>query len=318
MRSSLRFLAAILIGISCSAILLNGCNKARDPWPDKAGPKVLTSFAPIYCFAKNVAGDDASVLYVMGDTGPHEFDPKPEDAVAVARADLFVVNGLGLDDDIAKRLVRSSGNKSVKIIEAADAIPDSDLHEADDEHDKGSDKKKDPHVWLGIPEAIKMVDRIRDALKEQDPAHASGYEARASKYIEELNKLLADGRQMLAAKKNPKVLAFHDALFYFARAFKLDVVGAIELAPGVEPSGSEMSRLIKLCQENNVVAIAIEPQFESNTSAKVIRRELNSKGIPAELVTIDPMETARADELNAKFYENKIRESLDNLAAKLK
>src|SRR5580704_5543731 len=107
MRPFLRPIAAASIVIGLLAFALYGCNKAQDRWPEKPGPRILTSFAPLYCFAKNVAGDDASVLYVMSDTGPHEFDPKAEDAAAVSRADLFIINGLGLDDDIAAKLVRS-------------------------------------------------------------------------------------------------------------------------------------------------------------------------------------------------------------------
>jgi ABC-type Zn uptake system ZnuABC Zn-binding protein ZnuA len=329
MRFSRRALVCILVAFPCIALALSSCSKAKDPWPDKTGPKVLTSFAPIYCFTKNVAGDDASVLYVMSETGPHEFNPTAEDAAALARADLFIINGLGLDDGIAKRLVTASSNRKIKIIETGEAIPESDLREGagNDEHDKDkkaekkeadSDEKFDPHVWLGIPEAIKMVERIRDALKAEDPAHAAGYDSRAGKYIERLNSLLTEGRQMLASKKNPKVLAFHDALFYFARAFKLEIVGSIELAPGVEPSASEISRLLKVCKEQNVIAIAVEPQYDTNTSAKVIQRDLNSKGVPANLVVIDPMETAMASELTGEFYEKKMRENLQNLAEKLK
>jgi zinc transport system substrate-binding protein len=160
-RSLLRPVAGISIVFACLAFALQGCTKVKDQWPDKPGPKILTSFAPLYCFAKNVAGEDASVLHVMSDTGPHEFDPQAEDAAALTRADLFIINGLGLDDQIAENLVRSSGNKNVKVVKVGEAVPVNDLHEGgeEDEHDKDRGKKEekehaahghgryDPHVW---------------------------------------------------------------------------------------------------------------------------------------------------------------------------
>ena len=51
--------AAILFGLG-SAIA--GCSKATDPWKDVPGgpTKVLVTIPPLYCFAKNVAGEDAA------------------------------------------------------------------------------------------------------------------------------------------------------------------------------------------------------------------------------------------------------------------
>src|SRR3712207_949745 len=81
-----------------------GCNGGRDPWADKPGPKVLAYFPPIYSFAASVAGDDAQVRSLITSVGPHHFDPSARDAVALHRADLFLTNGLGLDDAVCAKL----------------------------------------------------------------------------------------------------------------------------------------------------------------------------------------------------------------------
>jgi zinc transport system substrate-binding protein len=130
--------------------------------------------------------------------------------------------------------------------------------------------------------------------------------------------LLAEGRGMLEGKRERKLLAFHDSLKYFARAFNLEIVDSIEAAPGSEPDAKTLSELVKKCRESRVRHIAVEPQYDSNTSAKTILRELKSKGIEAEFVTVDPIETASTGELNAEFYEKRMRENLSRLAEKLK
>jgi zinc transport system substrate-binding protein len=323
----LRATALVVIpGILMTLAALPGCRQTPDPWPEKPGPRVLTSFAPLYCFALNVAGNDANVLCVMSETGPHEFDPTPRDAAAVKRADLFIINGLDLDDAVARKITRSGQNSALRIVKASDGIPKKRLLEGTcncghDHHDKeAADDHEhiDPHVWLGIEEAIQMVEKIRDELKEKDPAHAAGYEQRAAAYIERLNKLLAEGREVLKDKRERKLLSFHDSLRYFARAFSLEIADSIEAAPGSEPDAKTLSELVRKCREQHIRHIAVEPQYDSNTSAKTIRRELISKGIDAEFVTVDPIETAPGNELNGEFYEKRMRENLTRLAEKLK
>src|SRR4051812_33632516 len=88
----------VLLGTFLLSFL--GCSKAVDPWKDVPGgsTKVLVSFPPLYCFAKGVAGDDAKVLSLLAATGPHEHQATADDSLAAAGADLFLVNGLTLDD----------------------------------------------------------------------------------------------------------------------------------------------------------------------------------------------------------------------------
>ena len=105
---------------------------------------------------------------------------------------------------------------------------------------------------------------------------------------------------------------------FIARTFKLEIVDSIEAAPGSEPDAKKLEELIATAKQKNVRVIAVEPQYDSNTSAKVILNALKRAGIDAEFAVVDPLETARADELNAEYYERKMRENVRNLADKLK
>src|SRR5262249_54801647 len=141
--------------------------------------------------------------------------------------------------DLVDRLKKNSGNKKLQIVELAKAIPPKQLldfvhgeeDEKEEEHDHG---EHDPHVWLGIPEAICMVEKIRDALIDKDEKHADGYKERAAAYIKQLKELHEEGRQALKDKKNRKLITMHDSLRYFARAFDLQIVDSIQPRPGVE------------------------------------------------------------------------------------
>src|SRR5688572_4684112 len=105
-----RWWAAIVAAVGVAlAVLPLGCGGGSDGvWPDRPGPKVVVSFAPVYCWAVNVAGDDAVVKNMMTTTGPHDFNPTDTDARLVRKADLFFINGLNLDNELAARVKKGS------------------------------------------------------------------------------------------------------------------------------------------------------------------------------------------------------------------
>lgn len=317
MRPNRKLLIAALCAIPALFVLAPGCTKVPDPWPEKPGPRVLTSFASLQSFALNVAGDDATVMCAKGSSGAHDSEVSAQQRVMMSRADLFLINGLGLDDGFAHNLARSSRNDSMLIIKTAEAIPTDRLREGGCDCDDPNHKHHgvyDPHVWLGVPEAITIVGKIRDSLKRADPDHSAGYDERAERYIERLTKLHEEGKAAFATKKNRNILTFHDSLRYFARAFDLTVADSIQIAPGVDVDGKRIQNLIALCKEKDVRVIAIEPQFDASNSAMPIARALKGK---IEMVTVDPLETAKPDDLNADWYERKMRENIRNLAEKL-
>ena len=159
--------------------LLPGCrSKDDDVWPkDKAGPKVVVSFAPLYCFAVNVAGDDAVVRSMMTTAGPHNFNPTDQEAKLLHRADLFFINGLGLDNEQAETLEarqreqppqgdRSGEPHPAENMLLAGGDHDDDDGDADHHHHEGG---HDPHVWLSPDYAVILVEGIRDELKASRP-----------------------------------------------------------------------------------------------------------------------------------------------------
>ena len=310
--------------LAAVALLVVGC-QGDIIWPARPGPKVVVSFAPIACFAMNVAGDDAIIKSMMTTTGPHDFNPTNNDARMIHRADLFLINGLALDNSLAESLKRGSGNRKLKLVALGEQIPADKLLEFHEQHppDVASDhhhEGNDPHVWLSPSLAIVMVEGIREELKTADPAHSQDYEKRAGDYIAKLRQLQSDGEQLLAGKKDRKLVTFHESLSYFAHAFGLTIEGVVQKKPGVEPNTNELSQLIALCQEKQVRLIAVEPQYSSTTSAASLLKALKRKNAVADpvVVQLDPLETAEVGALTADWYERKMRANLQLLAEAMK
>ncbi|MBX9583812.1 MAG: metal ABC transporter substrate-binding protein [Gemmataceae bacterium] len=317
-------LASVAAAVTAAVLLLSvgGCGR-ESAWPNQPGPKVVVSFPPLYCFAKAVAGDDAAVRCVMSTTGPHDFNPTEVEARLLREADLFFVNGLGLDDGVAETLQKGSGNRRLKRVKLGDLIPEKQLLEGECHHDHDHAgphvHPTDPHVWLSPDLAVVMVNGVRDELKAADPAHAAGYDRRAAEYVAKLRQLKADGAKLLADEKDRKLVTFHESLGYLAAAFDLEIAGVVQKRPGVEPNAKELEELVAMCQQRKVRLIAVEPQYTANTSAKTVLDELKRKGIAdAALVEVDPLETAHPSALTPDWYEARLRANLDALSRAMK
>jgi ABC-type Zn uptake system ZnuABC Zn-binding protein ZnuA len=322
MKRLVKPLGAMAAGLTAVFLLAQiGCHKARDPWADTPGGtlKVLVSFAPLYSFTKSVAGDDARVISMLAPTGPHEHRATVDDAQLASGADLFLVNGLELDDFVAN-VASTSGNKNLKVVKIGDALPEkARIRSGGEEHEGHKHGEWDPHVWLGAEQAILMVQEIRDQLKAADPAHAAGYDQRAASYIEELKKLHAYGKQLLAGKKNRRLIAMHESLAYFCQSYDLELEGSLLPQPGVEADLKRLAELEALCIKNHVHVVAVEPQYKTLDDKLVtpLQKALKAKNHTLAVVEVDPLETAARDQLDAGFYVRAMRRNLDNLAAKL-
>jgi zinc transport system substrate-binding protein len=319
-----------------------GCSRAHDPWKSaRAGQKhILVTFPPLYSLTHAIAGDDAYVLCFLTTTGPHEYEFSPTDAIKAKGAHLIIHNGLELDDALVEKL---NNQAKVPTLAVGKALPEDKLLEmGDDDEPKGDEKAKkedkharkhggkeghahhhgahDPHIWLGPPEAMLIVDAIAAKLAEIDSQQGSAYGKRAELLKEKLKKLHDEGMEQFKSKKNLKVVTMHDSMGYFARAFGLEVVGTILPQPGAEIEAARIAKLEDLCKKKQVGLITYEPQY-TDTQPKLLQKQLKNRGLDVRLAEFDPLETAplSTDSVNpdADYYLRKMRENIDRLAREL-
>lgn len=303
----------LILAVATASLATLGCGGPKNAWKPDRSPHVLAFFPPLYCFAVNVVDPKAEVQTLMVDNDPHHFDPNIQHASLIRDADVFYTNGLGLDDRMVDQLRRGAGTSNVRIVKLGERIPEKDR--------VSLGTSLDPHIWLGIPQAIVMVEGIRDDLKKAYPDRAKTYDDNAAAYIEKLKAIQADGTKAFADVKpeDRKILAFHDSLQYFARAFGLEVAGVVEIEPGVPPTPQQFDELLKICKEKNVRVIVSEPHFDQDGAARRLRDRLEKSGVRGvEIVEMDPLETAVPTELDAGYYEKVMRANINNLATKLK
>lgn len=218
--------------------------------------KVVASTTVFADIVRNVGGDLVDVTSLVPKNGDvHTFEPRPADVQQVAQAKLLVMNGLGLDDWLEKTISNASvtGTPLVKLavdLPGADPIV-------------GANSAENPHLWMNVTYGELYIDRIAAALKAVDAAHASTYAAQATAYKQRLQALDASVRAKIATvpQANRRLVTFHDAFPYYARAYGITIVGVAVDAPGQDPSAASIAQLITAIRAAGVKAIFSENQF---------------------------------------------------------
>lgn len=228
---------------------------------DGTGPgdhlTIVTTTTVFADMVRNVGGDLVEVTSLVPKGGDvHTFEPKPADIQMVSKAKLLVMNGLGLDDWLEKTITNASAGGTPLVKLGADQ-PGVELLPGED---PGT---QNPHLWMNVQYGELYVDRIAASLKSLDPMHASQYDSQSAAYNARLEALHASVRSRIATipEADRRLVTFHDAFPYYARAYGITIVGVAVQAPGQDPSAGDTAKLITAIREAGVKAIFSEAQF---------------------------------------------------------
>lgn len=292
--------------------VLIGCNQTN--YKDKNKLNIVTSFYPMYIATSNITDgiEDINLTNMTKtDVGClHDYKLTTKDMNVLERADVFIINGGGMESFLDKAI---SAYPNLKIINASDGIlekhEDEDHHEEIEKHEEGHHHEQNSHIWVSISMYIEQVRNIANKLSEIDTKNKEKYLSNANAYIEKLESLKNEMHNELDDLEHRNIITFHEAFEFFAEEFNLNVVAVIEREPGTSPSAGELAEIINKTKDTNAVAIFVEPQYDSSV-AKVIASETNKP-----VYTLDPIVTG---ELNKDAYEKIMKENLEVLKEALK
>ena len=237
------------------------------------GAEVLCTTSIVGDVVRQVAGEDIDVVVLLGpNSDPHSFQPRPQDLVALQRADLVFISGLDLEARLGDILESIEDH----VVSLSVDLPD--LLVADDEDHGGID----PHVWFDPTLVSAWVDVIADRLSQLIPSLESEFEARAVAYRSELAALDVWIQSVLEEIPADRRLLVtdHYVYGYFARRYGFVQVGTV--FPGLstlsEPSARELADLVSTIESLDIPAIfvgmAVNPslaqQIASDTGTEII------------------------------------------------
>jgi ABC-type Zn uptake system ZnuABC Zn-binding protein ZnuA len=255
-----RLLPALVV----AAAVVAGC-ASPGPSPGPGPITIVTTTTVLADLVRQVGGSHVVVTSLVPKGGDvHTFDPRPSSMRAVASAALIVRSGLGLDDWLSGLVVNTG--TSAKVVAAAEDLPGVTYLAG-----LGGSGTVNPHVWMNVANAERMVERIAGALEEADPPNAHAYADAATTYRAELTALDAELRSRMATipAANRTVIAFHDAFPYLADAYGLRIDGTIVAAPGQDPSAGSMADLVAAIRRDGVTAVFTEAQFNDELARTI-------------------------------------------------
>ena len=221
---------------------------------------VVVSFYPLYIFAMNVIGDvpDVTLSGLSSNQSGclHDYQLVTGDMVILSGADLFLINGAGMESFLE---------------DAARAFPDLRTVSCSDgisliRNDEGAETEYNAHVWLNPRNAVIMVRNICSALCELLPESAGQFEENAEAYIARLNDLDDRLKNGLSVLEKRDIVTFHEAFPYFAEAYGLNIIAVIALEPDEGISPRMLAELADRVVRAGCPPLFTEPQYRSDAA----------------------------------------------------
>lgn len=247
-----------------AAVLLTGCRQSEPP------AQVAATTLPVYDFtARLCQGTPITVTRLVTEQVSclHDYSLNVRQVKAAEEAELIILSGAGLEDFMGDLL---AGRDTVEASAGVSLICGEEDHhhleEAEHRHEQ------DPHIWLSPENAKCMARNIRDGLKEKYPQYAGQFDINCEALLSDLDALQRYGEKQLADLSCRELIPFHDGFQYFAQAFDLTILEAVEEESGSEASAKELIHLIQTVQSHDLPAVFTE-KSGSVSAADILSRE---------------------------------------------
>lgn len=278
---------------------------------------VVTSFYPMYIATLNIVdGVEGVRLENLSEpqTGClHDFQLTPEDMKLLSTADVFVINGGGIESfmsDVAKaypKLDVVEACEDVALLSEDDADSDHDHdHDADTEsdsdhdHDHEADAESDSahdhdhgdenaHAWMSVPRYRTMVQTIASRLAKKDAKHADEYYANAKAYDAKLAVLEEKINSLKSLTNGQNIIIFHEAYAYVADDFSMNACYLLDLDEERSVSAGEIKQVISAIKDDGVSVILAEELYGKSMGDTV------SRETDVHVIYIDPLNRGEYD-----------------------
>jgi len=258
---------------------------------------VAVSIVPQAGFVEAVGGDKVEVvIMVPPGASPHAYEVTPAQMVKLSKAKMYAKVGSPVEFELTSMGKLIAANQNMLVVDCSEGIQLLDMHdhEHDQEHDTDQEHDHagpDPHIWLSVRNAMRMVQNICAGLVEVDPDNRVYYEQNCADYLEQLHELDSEITEILSGVENRRFIVFHPAWGYLAHDYDLVQI-AVEQG-GKEPDIQYRMRLIDEATEHDIRVVFLSPQHPARSAQAI------GDAIGGQVVRIDPLAEDFIDNMRA-------------------
>lgn len=316
MRSRTLLIALVSIFAAATALIFSSCS-TNNVNTENGKITVYTSFYTMYDFTTKIGKDKVNVInMVPSGMEPHDWEPAPKDITGLAKADLFIYNGAGMEGWVEK-VLGSISNYNLVAVETSKEITlekTNHTHQHDDEttnltdHSHGN-VEYDPHVWLNPMNAKIQMKAIKDGLVQVDPENKEYYEENFKFYALKLDELDRKYREAAASFSRKEIVVSHEAYGYLCSAYGLEQIALDGISSDSETTAKKMKEIIDFIDAHDVKAVF----YDGLSSPKVVNTIAEHTGI--RTAVLNPLEGISEQDLQAgKDYFSVMEENLKALS----
>ena len=283
---------------------------------------VVTSFYPMYVAAENVIGDVEGVtLENLSEpqTGClHDYQLTAADMKLLSKADVFIVNGGGIESflsDVAEsypdlKIVQACDG--IDLLESAEGTGEShndlssneDADHDDHDHSEHSHGDENAHVWMNLADYQIQVQNICNGLSEADSAHAEQYAKNAQTYQGKVQELKQEAAELASQIASQPVVIFHEAYEYIVQEYGLQLAGEMNLDEERQVSAGEVADILHSIEDNHVSVVLAEELYGTDMG------EMVAKQSGVKVVYLD---TLTRGDYSADSYLEGMRSNIEQL-----
>ena len=270
---------------------------------------VVTSFYPIWIMTLNLTKGLEDHVFVRNMAAPsvgclHDYQLQTSDMKALSGADLFLVNGAGMEAFLPEITHALPNLPVVEASEGIDLLKQGDTVEILESEEE---KEVNAHLWLDPSRAIRMAENLASGLLRLLPSDEATITANLEDFRSRLTVLdqqLHDGLKDLARRD---IITFHEAFPYFAAAYDLNVVAVVNKEPGEVLTPTQLAELVREIKRLENPPLFVEPQY-TDLSAQTLSRETGSS-----VWFLDPIVTGPEQDVPLDYYEIVMLQNMNTL-----
>ena len=260
---------SVILLLCIAVFVLSGCGKKEE---ENTNFKIVTSFYPMYIMLLNITTGAQNIeLSNMTDVNIgclHDYTLRTEDLKKIDEADVFIMNGLGLEDFIQKVL---ETNQELQVIDSSEEITEN---------------------------YITQVRTIANKLGSLNPENKELYANNAEEYIASINSIKKEYATKVETLRGKKAVCLNESFFYLGKELGMDFI-TIETNHEESTLSAEMlSSIIEQMKAENITYIILDKDDDMK-NAQTLQRETGA--------TIYALDSGLTGSLNKNSYLNSLQ-----------